>query len=152
MDQFYRIRMENSMRLETFYGVPKAALDVRIPVFVEEQGFVDEIDEIDNTATHFVLFHEEKPIGTCRVFTQDCGATYVLGRLCVLKEYRGNAYGSDLVSAAERYVQSAGGSSLRLHAQYHAKNFYEKLGYAAYGEIEDEQGCPHVWMKKEMSE
>lgn len=137
------------MRIEQFYGVPKEALTVRITVFVEEQGFVDEIDEIDNTATHFVLFSEdEQPIATCRVFSADGGDDYILGRLCVLKEYRGNGYGSLLIERAEQHVLAVGGSSLRLHSQYHAASFYEKLGYVAYGEVENEQGKPHIWMKK----
>ncbi len=138
------------MPIEMFHGVPDAALAVRIPVFVEEQGFVDEVDEIDGTATHFVLFSDDqRPLATCRVFAQD--GAYVLGRLCVLKEHRGKAYGSDLVAAAERYVQSVGGESLALHSQYHARGFYERLGYVAYGEVEDEQGCPHIWMKKRLT-
>ncbi|MBR5540248.1 MAG: GNAT family N-acetyltransferase [Clostridia bacterium] len=135
------------MRMEMFHGVPDAALAVRIPVFVEEQGFVDEVDEIDGVATHVVLFDEaEQPIATCRVFEQE--DTYILGRLCVLKAHRGKGYGSDLVAATERYVGSVGGERLALHSQYHAKGFYEKLGYAPDGEIEDEQGCPHIWMVK----
>lgn len=135
------------MYVQQFCSVPKAALAVRIPVFVEEQGFVDEIDEIDGTATHFVLFDEAKvPIATCRVFAQE--GAYILGRLCVLKAHRGKGYGSQLVTAVEQYVRSVNGESLLLHSQYHAKAFYEKLGYAVCSEIEDEQGCPHIWMKK----
>ncbi len=137
------------MYVQQFCGVPKAALAVRIPVFVEEQGFVDEIDEIDGTATHFVLFDEAKaPIATCRVFVQE--GAYILGRLCVLKAHRGKGYGGLLVTAAEEYVRSVGGESLTLHSQYPAKAFYERLGYSAYGEVEDEQGCPHIWMKKQL--
>ena len=137
------------MQIRKFYGVPEAALAVRIPVFVEEQGFVDEIDEIDSIATHFVLFDEvQEPIATCRVFEQE--GTYILGRLCVLKAYRGKGYGSELVAAAEQHVRSVNGKSVSLHSQYHAKTFYEKLGYAVCSDIEDEQGCPHIWMKKRL--
>ncbi len=137
------------MYIQTFHGVPDAALAVRIPVFVEEQGFVDEIDEIDSTAMHFVLFDEaEQPIATCRVFAADGADEYILGRLCVLKEHRSKGYGSLLIEQAEKYTLAVGGSSLRLHSQYHAASFYEKLGYIAYGEVENEQGKPHIWMIK----
>ncbi len=137
------------MRVEKFHGVPKEALTVRITVFVKEQGFVDEIDAIDGTATHFVVFSEDKqPIATCRVFAADGADEYILGRLCVLKEYRGKGYGSLLIEQAEKYTLVVGGSSLRLHSQYHAASFYEKLGYIAYGEVENEQGKPHIWMIK----
>ena len=140
------------MRTEQFQGVPQEALTVRITVFVEEQGFADEIDEIDGIATHFVLFSDEqKPIATCRVFATDGKGEYILGRLCVLKEHRGKGYGSSLIEQAERYVTALGGNRLRLHSQYHAASFYEKLGYVAYGEVENEQGKPHIWMVKHIT-
>lgn len=136
------------MEIREFHGMPEAAMAVRVSVFVEEQGFVDEFDETDRVAVHFVAFDGETPIGTCRIFTEDGGRTYLLGRLCVLKAYRGRSIGTALVSAAEDGACARGGESLSLHSQYHAKDFYQKLGYAPYGEIEDEQGCPHIWMKK----
>jgi hypothetical protein len=32
----------------------------------------------------------------------------------------------------------------------HAKGFYEKCGDTAFGEIEPEEGCPHIWMTKKL--
>ncbi len=37
---------------------------------------------------------------------------------------------------------------MKLHAQCRVKNFYEKSGYQAYGEIDEDEGCPHIWMRK----
>ena len=28
------------------------------------------------------------------------------------------------------------------------RDMYNKLGYKEFGDIEDEQGCPHIWMGK----
>ena len=28
------------------------------------------------------------------------------------------------------------------------REFYEKLGFKAYGEIDYDEYCPHTWMKK----
>ncbi len=139
-----------SMTIREYNGLPDEALAVRTTVFVEEQGFVDEFDEIDRIAVHFIAFDENVPIGTCRIFTQDGGSTFLLGRLCVLAAYRGRGVGRQLVAAAEAGVRQRGGGSLALHSQYHAKEFYAALGYTAYGDVEDEQGCPHIWMKKEI--
>jgi predicted GNAT family N-acyltransferase len=36
-----------------------------------------------------------------------------------------------------------------LFAQKRARGFYEKMGYVATGYEEDEEGCPHIMMKKE---
>ncbi len=135
--------------IRQFDTLPAEALAVRLPVFVDEQGFVDEVDDIDNTATHLVLFDDETPIGTCRVFPSDEPNRYILGRLAVLKAYRGQGCGGDLIAAAECYVRSLGGTSLILHSQCRAQAFYGKCGYTPYGDIEDDQGCPHIWMKKE---
>ena len=36
------------MEIKVFSSLPKDALDLRITVFVDEQGFVDEVDEFDS--------------------------------------------------------------------------------------------------------
>jgi predicted GNAT family N-acyltransferase len=113
---------------------------------------VDEFDEIDDRAAHLVAYDEHRsPVGTCRVFTGQEPGSYILGRLAVKKEYRGKGIGADLTKAAEVYVKKKAGKSISLHAQYRAKGFYEKSGYKAIGNVEEEQGCPHVWMMKEIS-
>lgn len=136
------------MNLKVYTGFPADAMTVRETVFVLEQGFRDEFDQIDGYATHFVMYDGEKPVGVCRVFAQD--GAYILGRLAVLKDYRGKKLGSRLVQAALEHVKSVGGRVMRLHSQCRAAGFYEKLGFTAYGEIEYEEDCPHIWMKKEI--
>lgn len=137
------------MKIEKFTPAPQQAIDVRIEVFVNEQGFRDEFDDIDEIATHFVAFDEaQRPIGTCRVFASDEDKVYLLGRLAIVKEYRGKGLGSEIVAYAEGYVKEIGGKELRLHAQCRVAEFYEKIGYTAFGEIGEEEGCPHIWMKK----
>lgn len=137
------------MSIRTYHTLPQEALAVRMAVFVDEQGFVDEFDDTDSIATHLVLFDGETPIGTCRIFPASEDGRYVLGRFAVLKTYRDKHCGSRLITAAEEYVRSVGGTALTLHSQCRAQPFYEKNGYTAYGAIENDQGCPHIWMKKE---
>ena len=137
------------MRITIYENFPDCAKEIRRAVFMEEQGFQNEFDEIDKTASHIVLFDEEdKPIATCRVFWNEAMDSYTLGRLAVVKAYRGKNIGSVTVKEAEKYVQKKGGKSLILHAQCRASAFYNKLGFTEFGSIEDEEGCPHVWMKK----
>ena len=54
------------MEIKVYNILPKDSLDLRITVFVEEQGFVDEVDEFDSFATHLVMYENEKPLATCR--------------------------------------------------------------------------------------
>lgn len=130
-------------------NLPECAKTIRQVVFEEEQGFVDEFDETDEIATHFVMFDEdERPVATCRIFWDEERNTYILGRLAVIKEYRHQNIGSLIMQEAEKYVHNIGGKSIALHAQCQASGFYGKNGYVEFGNIDDEQGCPHVWMKK----
>ncbi len=123
------------------------AINIRINVFVDEQGFRDEFDKVDDIAKHIVVYDDENPIGTCRIFTYD-NKDYFLGRLAVIKEHRNQGIGALLMKAAEDYVKKVNGNTLKLHAQCRVKAFYAKLGYVEYGDIEDEEGVSHIWMKK----
>ncbi len=137
------------MDIRVFRSLPADALALRVLVFVQEQGFIDDPDENDGRATHLVMYSDEGvPIATCRVFPQGGVDEFALGRFCVRKDLRGHSVGRQLLTAAEREVVSQGGTAIVLHSQLHAKGFYEKCGYAAEGEIEYEQGQPHVYMKK----
>lgn len=138
-----------TIKTAIYENIPDSAKEIRQKVFAEEQGFLDEFDETDTAAAHIVVFdQDEAPVATCRVFWDTEMDSYILGRLAVVKEYRGRNIGSVAVREAEQYVQKKGGKSIALHAQCRASAFYEKLGYTESGDIEDEQGCPHVWMRK----
>ena len=137
-----------SVRMETCHFMSEDAMKVRILVFVEEQGFVDEFDEIDAVATHFVAYDEDRPIGTCRLFWDDIKKRYTVGRLAVVKEYRGRSLGRRLLASAEEEAKKQGGEALYLHAQCRAEGFYQKAGYTSFGPVEPEEGCPHIWMVK----
>jgi len=150
------------------------AKEIRKKVFIDEQGFQDEYDEIDETAVHFVLFEdgwlpdersavkrsttersaikrstiERSAIATCRVFWNEEMNAFALGRLAVIAESRGKNIGSILVNEVEKYVRLRGGTEIVLHAQCRATGFYGKLGFVEFGEVQDEEGCPHIWMRK----
>ena len=139
------------MKIKHYEKLPNEAREIRIKVFVDEQGFREEFDTQDNSAVHFIAFTEDgTAVGTCRIFQSNADDEYFLGRLAVLREYRGMAIGRQLIDAAEKYVISVRGHSIRLHSQLQAKGFYEKCGYTAFGEIEPEEGCPHIWMIKKL--
>lgn len=137
------------MKISVYEHFPDCAKEIRKAVFMDEQGFQDEFDEIDNAAVHIVLFEEDDaPVATCRVFWNAGMNAYTLGRLAVIKKYRGKNIGSIMVKEAEGYVQKIGGKGIVLHAQCLATGFYKKLGFIEFGSIENDEGCPHIWMKK----
>lgn len=137
------------MRVLVYERFPIAARAIREEVFIREQGFEKEYDEMDDTAAHILLFDDnDAPAATCRVFWNARMNAYTLGRLAVVKEHRGKNFGSIVVREAENYVRNKGGKELVLHSQCRAAGFYAKLGFTEFGEIEDDEGCPHIWMKK----
>ncbi len=139
------------MKCEIYKYLPDEAHDIRVKVFIEEQGFENEFDSIDSQAVHFLVKDDDGiPVATCRVFRDNKINSHILGRLAVLKEYRGKGIGSDVVREALEHVKKSGGHSLMLHSQCHAVPFYEKLGFYSFGDVEYEEDCPHIWMKKEL--
>lgn len=138
------------MLFKIYDYLPDESKSIRTAVFINEQGFCDEFDETDNLAFHIVVYDDNaQPAAVCRVFKGE-GNFFVLGRLAVLKEFRGKNIGTAVINEAEKLTLSKGGKSIMLHAQCRVKSFYHKLGYRAFGTEDEDEGCPHIWMKKEL--
>lgn len=140
------------MNVQIYDTLPEEAAKIRQKVFVEEQGFHNEFDEIDKHAKHIVLYDNHLPVATCRFFERETAGNYAIGRLAVIKQYRGKNLGSELLKYAESEIEKSGGKCAFLHAQTRAAKFYEKNGYVQQGEIELDESCPHVWMCKILRE
>ena len=136
--------------IKIFEEYPNEARLVREEVFMKEQGFSYDYDEIDDIATHFVMFRGSEPVAVCRVFPKDSDGVFMFGRLSVKKDCRTNGYGSKMLDAVKEYLKNNGGKTMILHSQLQAKEFYMKNGLEPYGEIEYEEDCPHIWMKTEI--
>ena len=133
-----------------YHTLPEEAVKIREEVFMREQGFACEFDETDGKATHLLLLVDGAPAGTCRLFPGEAEGEYLVGRLAVRREFRGLGLGAELIAGAEREIRQKGGTAVVLHAQQQARAFYEKQGYSAYGDGDMEEGCPHVWMRKQL--
>lgn len=138
------------MKFKIYDFLSADAKIIRKQVFMEEQGVKNEFDDIDNISFHIVMYDENRPVATCRVYEDIVKNEYILGRLSVVKEYRGMSLGAKMIGEAERIVKEKGGTSIRLHAQCRVTPFYVQQGYEEYGVIEDDEGCPHIWMKKQL--
>lgn len=138
------------LRLEAFDEMPREAEALRIKVFMDEQGFKNEFDETDKTAKHMVLFAGDVPVGVCRVFAAGEPGTFIIGRVAVEKDMRRRGFGSAMLALTEEYIKSIGGRRTELHSQCRRKDFYARAGYTETGGIEDDEGCPHIMMFKEL--
>ena len=139
------------MVIKVFNEFTTEAKSIREEVFIHEQGFSYDYDNLDDVAAHIVLFDGETPVGTCRILESEESGVYFFGRLAVKKECRKNGAGSMLVEAAKEHALKSGGKRVILHAQLQAKEFYLKQGFLEYGEIEYEEDCPHIWMKFDLT-
>lgn len=138
------------MDIRIFSTLPQEAREIRTVVFVDEQGFEEEFDTTDHIATHLVLFENQIPAAVCRVFRDEETGRFLVGRVAVRREFRGKGLGAAMMNAAEEQVRKMGGKELHLHAQCRITPFYEAVGYTPYGAVEDDQGCPHIWMRKRL--
>lgn len=136
------------MNTKTYTTLPQEAKDIRIKVFIKEQGFEKEFDDIDQISSHIVVFDETKPVGTCRFFKEN--NHYTIGRVAVLKEYRNQHIGNLLLKSAEKEIKKLNGDLIVVHAQVRVSPFYENQGYIQFGQIDDDEGVPHMWMKKKI--
>jgi predicted GNAT family N-acyltransferase len=125
------------------------AFSVRRKVFVEEQGvpLSLELDELDNTADHFVVYSSETPIGAGRIRELDTGFGKV-ERVCVLPEYRGKHLGNLVMHALEEHAKNKGLKKVVLNAQSYAVPFYEKLGFIITSPEFMDADIPHRAMEK----
>ncbi|HVJ48155.1 GNAT family N-acetyltransferase [Desulfitobacterium sp.] len=122
------------------------AFMIRRRVFIEEQGVPEyiELDSLDQTSEHIVIYDEGQPIGTGRLIVED--GRVLIGRVAVLKEYRSQKIGSIVVNELKGKAFDEGATEVHLHAQKAVQGFYEKLGFKAYGEDFEEAGIWHISM------
>lgn len=138
------------MIIKSFDHLPSEARSIRETVFVNEQGFNYEFDDIDNISTHLVLYVDDIAAATCRFFMDEIKDTYIIGRIAVLKNYRKLKLGSQLLQEAENLITKKGGKLIRLSAQLQAVEFYRKNGYIDESETHYDESYPHVWMYKKI--
>lgn len=122
----------------------RALKAIRYEVFVNEQQVpeAEEMDAFDETSMHLLASYVESGfIGCARIMPSG-----QIGRMAVLKNFRGRGVGSRLMQAAITQAKQHRFASLFLHAQCHAESFYAQFGFIACGEVFEEAGIRHVKM------
>jgi predicted GNAT family N-acyltransferase len=122
-----------------------ALLDLRSTVFIQEQGVPEERerDGLDGDCWH-VLARDDAglPIGCGRLTP-----AHKIGRMAVLPEWRGNGVGVALLRELIGRARTQGWPDVALDAQVSALGFYEREGFAPYGEEFEDAGLPHRAMR-----
>jgi predicted GNAT family N-acyltransferase len=127
----------------------EAAMDLRVKVFVGEQGVhpEKELDDLDEESLQIVGLDDTGVIATCRL--RDLGGRdWKLERMVVDRRLRGNGVGGQLLAGAESEVRERGATEMVLHAQRRAEPFYKSHGYVPEGDTFLEADIEHVRMRK----
>ncbi|MFW1941145.1 GNAT family N-acetyltransferase [Acinetobacter junii] len=117
---------------------------IRKQVFIIEQNIPEEEewDDQDMISDHFVVYDQDQPIATARLLQNNS-----VGRVAVLKTYRGQGIGHMIMLEIIRQAHQQDRTFLQLSSQVHAISFYEKLGFSIQGDAYDECGIPHIKMQ-----
>ena len=121
------------------------AQDIRYEVFVVEQGVPVEMewDEMDAVCLHAVAYDgSDRAIATGRLLPDGH-----IGRMAVLKDFRGRGVGRALLRSLIQSAAKRGDREVLLSAQVHALGFYRAEGFVEEGPVYEEAGIPHQAMR-----
>ena len=117
---------------------------IRFTVFVEEQGVPAELEMDDNDAAslHALAYADGRAVGTARLLPDGH-----IGRMAVLKAWRGRGAGRAILRRLIDAARGRGHREVALSAQVHALEFYRAEGFEPVGAVYEEAGIPHQAMR-----
>ncbi len=140
-----------SYKLVTSDRELKAAFEVRLQVFVEEQGISEELelDDLDQEALHMVVKDGERVIGTARVLFLTANQAKI-ERMAILKPFRRRGIGRGIISFLNEELRNKQVEQVVLHAQYAVVAFYKSCGFEESGLPFQEAGIKHIKMERQL--
>jgi predicted GNAT family N-acyltransferase len=137
--------MKNNLKIEIVKWIDGLSQlkNIREKVFIQEQKVTPQLewDGMDEKAIHFLVFNDKAAIGCARaIVIKD---HMQLGRMAVLKEYRGQGIGSALLEKAMTIAKLNQLSVIYISAQCHAIDFYKKFGFEVKSDIYLDAEIPH---------
>lgn len=140
--------MTVAFRIEqTRWHSPKQAMlkALREQIFIIEQSVPEYIewDEYDESAIHLLALNsQQQAIGCARILL----ARGRVGRMGVLKAWRGQGVGHALLMEAIAICKAHGLKQLQLSSQTHAIKFYQKAGFVVTSDAYIDANIWHVNM------
>jgi predicted GNAT family N-acyltransferase len=127
-------------------------LELRFRVLREPLGFPRSAVAFpfEAQSLHLVA-HEGDNVQGCVLFNPEDAHGGRLFQMAVAAHLQGQGLGARLVTALEAELRRRGFTHVHLHARAHVVPFYERLGYAVYGEPYTEVGIPHRNMHKTLA-
>lgn len=119
---------------------------LRFAIFVGEQNVPQgiELDDKDAECVHALAYDDAgKAIGTGRLLPDGH-----IGRMAVVKEWRRQGVGAEILKALTEEAGRRGHKEVVLSAQLQAAEFYREHGFVAEGKVYEEAGILHQAMRK----
>jgi predicted GNAT family N-acyltransferase len=149
------VRLAGAQDLDAVYAL-------RHEVFVVGQGVPVELerDELDAGADHAVALDAAgEVVGTGRLVDgridqegrlepASPGTVGTVGRMAVAASARGSGTGRALLDLLVARAAERGLPAVELHAQLHARAFYERAGFTPFGDVYLEAGIEHLGMRR----
>lgn len=135
---------EFTVRIATWRDDALTLRAIREAVFILEQQVPVELewDGLDTDCLHVLATDlAGNPVGTARLLPAGH-----IGRMAVLREWRGRGVGSALLRLLLEETKKRQLRQAVLNAQTYAAGFYAKFGFKAVGEEFMDAGIPHVKM------
>lgn len=121
---------------------------LRFSIFVGEQNVPAgiELDDLDASCLHAVAYDPTgKAVGTGRLLPDGH-----IGRMAVIKEWRRQGVGAQILEALVAEAGKRGHAEVNLSAQLQAAEFYREHGFVAEGKVYEEAGILHQQMRKKL--
>ena len=120
---------------------------VREIVFIVEQLVAPDFewDELDAMAVHLLATVNKQPVACLRIIDFK-----KIGRMAVLKEWRGIGLGAAILLEAVAICKAHGSKHIALSAQTHAIGFYQQAGFAVTSDVYQDVHIPHVDMQLDL--
>lgn len=125
-----------------------AIMRERVKVFVVEQHCpYQEVDGKDFEARHVMLQSEGHLVAYSRIVPHDDGIHMSLGRVIVVREFRGQEIGRRIVGEGLAEIRRLyPNTGIKIAGQNRLRKFYVSFGFVPVSDVYLEDGIPHVDM------
>ena len=131
------------MEIVAYKKYAEEIVAIRDEVFIREQKVPRELemDGLDPDAMHVLAFDADGAVGTGRMLPDGH-----IGRIAVKRRYRGRGTGRMITQKLLDLARDLQLPEVWLSSQYHAREFYQRMGFVEQGERYEEAGIDHVKM------
>ena len=138
-------RLDGAEVFKMLFGISDTNPFGRFPMEKDEEGCLTILRDLQITSNQWYIFNVFLNTGSVPGYDD-----YKLGRIAVLKEYRGNGIGTKILKHLELIAKDKKVNQIILEAQSDKLNFYLKENYIIEGDKYLMDGIYHNLMSKKL--